>query len=381
MTRLQLLLLAVLTSFVNAQKLVVVIVDGLSSTNFHRFAHLPAFRTFEEEGVWSTKLFPVFPSFGISNRHSLLTGLPPRRHGFIGDYMFNWRTGETFRNFTQPGDYKSDWWTVEPIYVTASRAKASTALFFFPECEVDWDPYPHTCVPPRPDGRTFSDESEAKAVVQASKTHDLVLVYHPWIGAEFSAAGAAHSNSKTSREIKKFQHSLERLTAQARERIDLNVLVVSTHGLVDVPRQNIRVLDEFVPMELINTTVGSGAIKQLIVKNGKTHQIYSQLRHHNPIPNVRVYYTTQKVSDMPDWYNYKKSENVADLVLVADPGYAIVTKDVTKQFPTPNLHEIPRAISGYNSQFPDVVKHPLKDFVTWSNVKNLAKITGLWLAN
>ncbi|PIO54188.1 hypothetical protein TELCIR_24454, partial [Teladorsagia circumcincta] len=75
--------------------------------------------------------------------------------------------------------------------------------------------------------------------------------------------------------------ALERVTAQARERIDLNVMVVSPHGLVDVSERNIsiktvpyfwicwtirrdinifdRVLDDYLPMELLQTSVGSGA--------------------------------------------------------------------------------------------------------------------------
>lgn len=69
------LLLFLFSSTVNSQKLAVVVIDGLAANTFYKFSHLSVFRTFEEEGVWSTKVFPVFPTFSISNRHSLLTGL------------------------------------------------------------------------------------------------------------------------------------------------------------------------------------------------------------------------------------------------------------------------------------------------------------------
>lgn len=48
-------------------------------------------------------------------------------------------------------------------------------------------------------------------------------------------------------------------------------------------------------MELVNKTIGCGAFKQVQAKNGKTHQVYSQLKYHSPIPNISVYYTTHKV--------------------------------------------------------------------------------------
>ncbi|KHJ79375.1 type I phosphodiesterase / nucleotide pyrophosphatase [Oesophagostomum dentatum] len=225
----------------------------------------------------------------------------------MSDFVFNWRTGQEFLNFTQDSDFsKSEWWMTEPIYVTATKAKASVAMFFFPECNVDWAPPPHLCVPPRKDGMTFADERIAKIVVEATKTHDLVLVHHSSIREQIANIGPKNANERTATEVDKFQQALERLTAQARERIDLNVIVVSPHGLVDVPRRNVRVLDDYLPMELLQMSVGSGAVKQLVAMPGKTHQI----------------------GDLPEWYHYKKSATVPDLVLVAQPGYAIVTVSV-----------------------------------------------------
>lgn len=340
---------------INSQKLAVVIIDGLAANTFYKFSHLSVFRTFEEEGIWSTKVFPVFPTFSISNRHSLLTGTLPRRHGLIGDHIYNWRDNLKFQNFTADSDFSRDWWSIDPIYVSALRSSASVAMFFFPECDVDWDVAPQICVPPRTDGKTFADESQAKRVIQATKEHDLTLIYHPWIGEEIRRKGVHHTNEKHSKEVLRFAQSLERLTAQARERVDLNVIVVSTHGFIDVPRKNIRVIDEYIPMELIETTVGSGAMKQLQVKKGKTHQVYSQLHDHHPIPNVHVYYTNPKSGDLPEHYHFKKSDTVADLILLADPGYAVVTKDEKKQVPKPKLHEITAAIDGYNNELPDVL--------------------------
>ncbi|VDM72945.1 unnamed protein product [Strongylus vulgaris] len=167
--------------------------EGLSGAYFHRFSHLSGLRVFEEEGVWSTRLFPVFPTFPLPNRHTLMTGVLPRKHGMMSDFVFNWRSGQEFLNFSQESDFSkrfcsrrnhflavlklvylifelfSDWWMTDPIYVTATEAKASVAMFFFPECKVDWVPAPHLCIPPRKDGLSFSDERIAKIVVEATK--------------------------------------------------------------------------------------------------------------------------------------------------------------------------------------------------------------------
>ncbi|KJH43889.1 type I phosphodiesterase / nucleotide pyrophosphatase, partial [Dictyocaulus viviparus] len=319
-----------------------IIADGLSGAHFHRFSHLPGFRVFEEEGVWCTRLFPVFPTLSLPNRHTLLTGLLPRKHGIVGDFIYNWQTKQKFLNFTTESDFEqSNWWTTDPIYVTATKLKASVAMFFFPECKVNWTPAPPLCIPPRNDGLSFTDEKMTKIIVEATKIHDLILVYHSDIRQQLINIGPKNANTINATEVVKFQQSVGRLIAEAQERIDLNVMVVSTHGLIDVPTRN--------------TSVGSGAVKQLIPLPGRTHQIYSQLRNYTPIPNVKIYYTTPKESDLPEWYHYKKSATVPDLVLIAQPGYAIFTRDIPKQIPEWQLHVDEAGMSGYNNHYPDVL--------------------------
>lgn len=201
-------------------------VDGLSGSHFHRYSFLPGFRLFEEEGVWSTRLFPVFPSLPLPNRHTLLTGgdrmaAPPvtiaHYCSAVDNFCFRctptkaWyhkrlraelengpeisqfhpgvrlsakvsrdglRRAALLCNFERGSSrqtihlqmvpvlsiaikineinsneihsvvqlqfsvaflfftYSSDWWSIDPVYVTATKAKASVAMFFFPECRV-----------------------------------------------------------------------------------------------------------------------------------------------------------------------------------------------------------------------------------------------------
>ncbi|KIH56066.1 hypothetical protein ANCDUO_13758, partial [Ancylostoma duodenale] len=61
------------------------------------------------------------------------------------------------------------------------------------------------------------------------------------------------------------------------------------------------------------------------------------------------------VGDLPEWYHYKKSSTVPDLVLVAQPGYAIVTRDLAKQIPPQNPNEVKAGMSGYNNHYPDML--------------------------
>ncbi len=54
------------------------------------------------------------------------------------------------------------------------------------------------------------------------------------------------------------------------------MIVVSPYGLVDLPQENIRVLEQFIDMSLIDETIGFGAVKQVHAIAGKTHQVRSE---------------------------------------------------------------------------------------------------------
>ncbi len=54
-------------------------------------------------------------------------------------------------------------------------------------------------------------------------------------------------------------------------------------------------------------------------------QIFKSLRNINPIPNVHIFYTTARMTDLPDWYEYNHTDRVPELLAVAQPGYGIFT--------------------------------------------------------
>uniref|UniRef100_A0A0M3K1L0 glycerophosphocholine cholinephosphodiesterase n=1 Tax=Anisakis simplex TaxID=6269 RepID=A0A0M3K1L0_ANISI len=349
-----LLICLIHSTLVTSQKLLVIIAEGLAGSQYHKFSHLPGFRTFQTSGVWSTLLYPEFPTLPIPNRQTLMTGLLPHVHGLVGEQIYNQDTGNIFSAFHSPSDYIRDiWWKYEPVYVTAQKAGIPSALFFFPECKVRWRPSPSICEAPDESG--LDSIVNVKRIIEATRTHDLVMVNHVKIREHIERFGPQNIRYSKSEEIEKFTQVLERLQSQVRDRIDLNMLVVSPHGYIDVPQQNVRYLDHFVPMELVNLTVGFGALKQIIPFPGRTHQIYTQLRYSSPIPNVKVYYTAKNIGDIPSWYFYHRCDVIPDLVLIATPGYAIYTASEQKQLPRPSETVHRKGLSGYNNEYPDML--------------------------
>ncbi|CAJ0936206.1 unnamed protein product, partial [Mesorhabditis belari] len=346
-------IIALLTQLVTSQKLLVVITEGISGSDFYRFSGKPPFDTFENEGVWSTRVVPVFPTLPFPNRHTMLTGVLPKKHELIDEWMLNWKTGETFANFTQQSDFDAQkWWNVPPVYLSATRAGAKTALFFFPECFVEWSPQLTICIPPREPPSDEEADSIAASILQATKWADLTMVYDSWIGAEMADEGSLRGDSPA---LQRLANWLYRFSAAARERVDLNLIFVSMHGRIQVPKENVQILDNFVPMEMIEKTVGRGAILQIKATQGKTHQVYSLLNETNPIPNVKVFFTAPRAGNLPRFFHFRKSHLVADLLLLANPGYGIVVKNEEKRFPPSNSSsQLGKSLAGYNPHLPSM---------------------------
>jgi hypothetical protein len=187
--------------------------------------------------------------------------------------VLNSTSGELFSNFKRSTDFDKKWWPFEPLYVQAAKEGASVAMFFWPECKVKWEWTPSLCVPPSSNSTNNLDLNNVKRIVQATREHDLVMVYHTAIRDEAMLLGPQIMTKLSDGSINKFDQVLSRLTAEVRERVDLNLLVVSTHGIVDVPRENARFLDDYLDMNLVSTTVGAGAVKQIVAHPGKTHQV------------------------------------------------------------------------------------------------------------
>ncbi|VDN55849.1 unnamed protein product [Dracunculus medinensis] len=343
-------------SFIRTQKLLVIIVEGLPGNRFHELSNLPGFRNFHENGVWSTLLYPQFPTLPLPNRQTIMTGLLSKNHGFVGDYLYNWRTQQIFYNFESTNDLSKDlWWKNEPIFITSQKAGAPTALFFFPECEVLWRPRVSICESPHPDRSSLDDMRNIYQIIEATQTNDLVMVNHVKIREIIEKQGMANFRTKVFPEITAFLKGLERLESEIRQRIDLNMIVISPHGYIDVTELNKHVIDNYISMDKINITIGAGAVKQIITNSGFTQEIYNQLRFVSPIPNAKIYYTIPQISDIPSWFVYEKSDHIPDLVLIATPGSAIYSENEDKQIPFPSRIRPVKSISGYNNEYPEML--------------------------
>ena len=85
----------------------------------------------------SAAMRPSFPSNTFPNHYTLVTGLPPDKHGIVGNRMEDARRPGQFFTLANNDPF---WWDgAEPIWTTAERAGVRTATMFWPGSNVALD--------------------------------------------------------------------------------------------------------------------------------------------------------------------------------------------------------------------------------------------------
>lgn len=100
-----------------------------------------------------------------------------------------------------------------------------------------------------------------------------------------------------------------------------NLIIVSDHGMSEVSSERIVVLDDLIDPDKVEAVEYSPSL-MLKVKEGEDAEvIYGQLQKQEE--HFKVY----RKSDIPDRYHLKAHERVPDLLMVAERGYTINTRE------------------------------------------------------
>ena len=110
---------------------VLISIDGFEATSFRDHTlRLPTLRALAAHGVAAAGLRPAFPSVTWPCHTTLVTGVPPARHGILGNEVFDRATGQLLRH---EGDRCEAPVRAETLWDAASAAGLSTAALCWPK--------------------------------------------------------------------------------------------------------------------------------------------------------------------------------------------------------------------------------------------------------
>lgn len=281
---------------------------------------LPNFRAMMADGV-RAPFQPEFPSKTFPNHYSMATGIRPSEHGIPINQFFDPARGVWFRK-TAAGD--GSFFHGEPIWASAERAGIRTAAYFWPGSEAEiggvrptyWYPF----------NASLPDEAKIAQTVKwlrlpADKRPHLIMMYSGVVDVPGHRYGpdAPETRAGIRRADKVLGALRDSLKQFAPLRVD--VIVVSDHGLIYVPRDHDIDMDKLVPARgaLVDDEHATFSVWGDPAAPGLDLDSLAAV-YRREIPHARVV----RAGAFPAEWHTGQSRLFGDIFMLADPGYEFV---------------------------------------------------------
>jgi predicted AlkP superfamily pyrophosphatase or phosphodiesterase len=308
---------------------ILISIDGFRADYLDKYSSptlAPTLGLLAKRGVRAKWMTPAFPSLTFPNHYTIATGLYPDNHGIVGNNIYDPEFKQTFGLSKREEAQNGRWWLGEPIWVTAEKRGQRAAAFFFPGTEAE-------IAGKRPSfWKDFDDRlPNFERVDTVLSWLDLPVRERPtMITMYFSDVDhAGHDAGPDSEDVKqaiaKVDESLGRLVAGLKSRgifNRVNLMLVSDHGMARVDPRQAVLLDDYFDIGQAETVVWNSAMVSIFPKPEMEQAIYSTLKSKAPA-HVTIY----RKHELPARFHYGKSRRIGDIVVIADEGWAITSRE------------------------------------------------------
>lgn len=324
------------------QKLLLVSFDGfrydyLSKTDTPHFDSLLA------EGVKAEGLIPVFPSKTFPNHYSIVTGLYPENSGLIANTMYDPQWDAWYKISDREAVENPRWYRGEPIWNTAEKQGLKAGTMFWVGSEAPIQGMRPTY------WKTYDGDMPGKARIDTvvkwfgypdDKAIDLGTLYFElvddaghWYGPESDSLVAAVQKADSL--IGYLKQELRR----AKVWEDLNLVIVSDHGMAQLSGDKIIELDSIIDMDNVEFVLWNPMTMIQPVK-GKTDEVYEKLKE------AEDHYRVFRKNELPERYHLDDSRRLTDIIMVADMPYTILSKEYKPYF----MERLPQGTHGFDNR-------------------------------
>jgi predicted AlkP superfamily pyrophosphatase or phosphodiesterase len=321
----------------SGEKVLLVSFDGFRYDYLYK-TDTPNFDQLVATGVKSEGLIPIFPTKTFPNYYAIATGLYPENSGFIGNSMYDSTMQASFSMGNRNAVENPDWYGGEPIWNTVEKAgkKAGTMFWVGSEAPIQdmrpthWKPY---------DG-SMPDSARIDSVVKwlsygNEKEVDFATLYFSFVD------NRGHRYGTDSPEVKEAIERADDLIGHLVNSLNTNdlasntnMMIVSDHGMANVSKGRIIVLDNMIDPADIELIEYSPSV-MMNVKGGKLDEVYDALKENEK--NFTIY----KKEEIPERFHLRDHYRVPELLMIADVGYTINTQayfDSRENYPSGGAH-------------------------------------------
>ena len=302
------------------------------------------------DGVQAKWMIPSFPTKTFPNHYAIATGLYPQNNGIVENSVFDRSFNATFTMGNREEVQNGRWWLGEPIWITAEKQGQKSAPLFWPGSEAEiagkrptyWKPYEGA----------MANDARVSALLGWL---DLPSADRPtFLGLYFSDVDtASHDFSpdavETRDSVIKVDGDLGRLIEGLKTRgifTQVNLIIVSDHGMATQNRNDVVILDELFDTKLAEKILWSGEIVSIFPNPETEEKIYSTLKAKLP-PQAQVY----RKAELPARLHYSNSSRIAPLVVLPSEGWTISTRKRFDEMKARTQNNGLKGGHGYDNEF------------------------------
>ena len=289
----------------------------------------PTLSRLAHEGVRAEALVPVFPTKTYPNHYTIVTGRYPARHGIVGNVLTAPDIGRRLTLWDRDAVRDPRFYVAEPIWVTAERQGRRTAPLFWPGSEapingvrpVHWLEYDGKM----PDTARIGWVLE-RLLLPPERRPTFLTLYFSLV----DEAGHDHGPDapETDAAIARADSLVGRVVGglETAGRTDVNLVVVSDHGMASTGPERVIWLDEYLAAEAMQVDEMSTLLTAW-PRPGLEDSVHRALER---APRVTVY----RRDDLPARYRME-GPRVPPILGVAEEGWTMARR--TPERPTPTI--------------------------------------------
>ncbi|MCC5873738.1 MAG: alkaline phosphatase family protein [Gammaproteobacteria bacterium] len=302
--------------------LLLISIDGFRH-DYRQRAATPNLDRLAREGVVAEGLVHVFPTKTFTTHYSMASGLYAENHGVVANSMWDPERERSFALRNREAVMDPAWYDGEPIWRTAERQGLISGTFFWPGSEAPiggrhatyWKQY-DSSVP----HQDRIDQILAWQDLPAAKRPDFMTLYFSRVDS--LGHGFGPDAPEVTSAIADMDADLGVLLAglEARGLLgDLHILVVSDHGMSDIDPERYIFLDDYLAMSGVHVS-DWGPAAHVWAGDLDAEAIVEALTDAHP--RLRVW----KKADTPEHYRFSGHARIADVIVEADHGWMISTR-------------------------------------------------------
>jgi len=358
---------------------ILISLDGFSQQYLGKYP-APHIEKLMAEGIVAKAMQPAFPTKTFPNHYTIVTGLYPGNHGITENNIYDAGFDAIFRMSKTEEVSNGRWWLGEPIWVTAEMQGIKTATFFYPGSEADikgvrpsyWRAY---------EGDVSNSERVQSVLswlsLPKAERPSFLTLYFSTIDDEGHRYGPDSQQVKAA--VAEVDNAIGELIAGLKQRNlfnQVNLMLVSDHGMAEVPPEQVIVVDNLFDSNQAALTLWTPEIVSIFPKPGQLESIYQQLSAGLPT-SAKVY----RKSDLPGRWHYKQSKRVAPLLIIPETGWRLMQQSQYQRWQAKLAKPSVTGSHGYDNIAPQMQAIFIAHGPAFANGKTIPAFANIQLYN